>query len=129
MSSNLMQQALDGGVGQHALGVAQRAHHQAGVQLGGGDDGLLHVLVHRRLLRGDEARAHVHALGAQRQRRHQAAAVGHAAGGDEGHLQLLGRARQQDEVGHVVLAGVAAAFETVDRHRVDGVAELPVQPR
>jgi hypothetical protein len=49
----------------------------------------------------------------------QRAAVGHAARGDERDLELLGRARQQDEVGHVVLAGMAAAFEAVD---ADGVA-------
>jgi hypothetical protein len=107
-----------GGVAQHALGVAQRAHHQAGVEFAGRHDGQLDVLVHRRLLRGDEARAHVHAFGAQRQRRHQRAAVGHAARGDEGNLQLLGRARQQDEVGHIVLARVAAALEAVDADRV-----------
>jgi hypothetical protein len=36
-----------------------------------------------------EARAHVHAVGAERQGGDQRAAVGHAARGDEGDLQLL----------------------------------------
>ena len=42
---------------------------------------------------------------------HQRAAVGHAAAGDEGNVQLVRRAREQDEVGHVVLARMATAFE------------------
>ena len=40
----------------------------------------------------------------ERQRGDQRSAVGHAARGDERDRQLLGRARQQDEVRHVVLA-------------------------
>lgn len=41
----LGQQALYARVVQHAFGVAQRAHHQARVQLlAGGQDGLLHVV-------------------------------------------------------------------------------------
>ena len=62
-----LQQALGGGVGQHALGVAQRAHDQTGVELAGRHDGLLDLGMHGRLLRGNEARAHVHALRAHRQ--------------------------------------------------------------
>jgi hypothetical protein len=95
----LLEQAFDAGIGQHALGVAQRAHDQAGVQLAGRDDGVLHVLVDRGFLGGDEAGAHVHAVGAHGQGGDQLRAVGHAAGGDERDLQLLGGARQQDEVG------------------------------
>ena len=83
------------------------------------DQRILDVLVHRRFLGGDKARSHVHAGGAHRQRRDQAARVRHAAGGNERYFQFLGRARQQDHVGHVVFAGMAAAFEAVD---ADGVA-------
>ena len=89
------------------------------VELGCLDQRLLDVLVDRRFLGGDEARAHVHAGGAHRQRRDQAARIRHAAGGHERNLQFLCRARQQDHVRDVVLAGMAAAFETVD---ADGVA-------
>ena len=74
--------------------------------------------MHRGLPRGDEAGAHVHALGTQCQRGDQAAPIGHAAGGDEGDRQFVGRARQQDEVGDVVLARVTAALEAVDADRV-----------
>ena len=112
------QQALDRRVVEHTLGVAQRAHHQAGVKFAGGNDGVFDLLVNRRLYRGHESRAHVHALCAQRQRCHQAAPVGHAARGDKRNLQLFGRARQQDEVGHVVFAGVAAALKAVHAHRI-----------
>ncbi|MNT10746.1 hypothetical protein D3C72_1455910 [compost metagenome] len=113
-----LHEALHARVVDHALGVAQRPHDQARVEFRGVDDGLLHVGVHRRFLGGDEARAHVHALGAQRERSHEAAAIGHAARGDERDLQFFCRARQQDHVGHVVLAGVAAALEAVDAHGV-----------
>jgi hypothetical protein len=37
----------------------------------------------------------------------------------EGDLQFFGGARQQDHVGHVVFAGMSAAFKAVD---ADGVA-------
>ncbi len=115
----LLEQPVDRGVAQHAFGVAQRPHHESRVELGRGDDRLLDVLVHRRLLRRDEARAHVDAFGAERERSDQRSAVRHAAGCDERDLQLLGCARQQDEVRHVVLAGMTAALEAVD---ADGVA-------
>ncbi|MFK4665273.1 hypothetical protein ABIF76_006127 [Bradyrhizobium ottawaense] len=49
--------------------------------------------------------------------------VRHAAGGDEGDLQFLRRARQQDHVGNVVLAGMTAALEAVD---ADGIAADPL---
>jgi hypothetical protein len=35
-----------------------------------------------------------------------------------GNLQLLGGARQQDHVGHVVFAGMTAAFESIDAYGV-----------
>ena len=111
-------QALDRRIGQHAFGVAQRAHDEAGVEFGRGKDRLLHVLVHRRFLGGDEAGAHVHPLRAHRQAGDKAAPVGHAAAGDEGNVQLVRRAREQDEVRHIILARMAAAFETVDAHRI-----------
>ena len=114
----LFQQPLDGIVGEHPLGVAQRPHNQPRVEFGSRDDGALDLFVHRRLFGCDEAGAHVHALGAHGQRGDQAARIGHAAGRDKGDLQLVRRARQQDHVGDVVFARMAAAFEAVDRHRI-----------
>jgi hypothetical protein len=113
-----LQHPLHPTVVEHALGVAQVPHDQPRIQLGRRHDGLLHVLVNRRLPGGDEASPHVHAVRAQRQRGHQAAPIGHPARGDEGNLQLLGRARQEDEVGHVVLPRVPAALESVHAHGV-----------
>ena len=74
--------------------------------------------MHRRLFGGDEAGAHVHAVGTHGERGDQRTGIGHAAGGDEGDFQLVGGARQQDHVGNVVLTWVATAFETVDRNRI-----------
>ena len=74
--------------------------------------------MHRRLLRGDEARSHIHAGGAERQRGHQATRIGHAARCHEWNLQLFCRARQQNHVGHVVFTGMATAFKAVDAHGV-----------
>ena len=72
----------------------------------------------RRLFGGDEAGAHVHAVGAERERSDEAPRISHAAGGDERDFQLIGGARQQDHVGDVVLTGMAAALEAVDADRV-----------
>ena len=114
-----LEQMVDGGVLQHPLGIADRAHDQPRVEFGGRHQRLLDVVVDRRLLGGHEARAHVHALRAHRQRGNQTARIGHAARGHERDLQLIRGARQQDHVRDVVLAGMTAAFETVD---ADGVA-------
>ena len=51
--------------------------------------------VDRRLLGRDEARAHVHRLGAERQGRHQAAGIGEAAGGDHRDVHRIDRQRDQ----------------------------------
>ena len=69
-----------------------------------------------------EARAHVDAVGAQRQRGDQAAGVGEAAGGDHRDLDLLGGGRDQHQPGDVVLAGMAGALEAVDADAVDAEA-------
>ena len=74
--------------------------------------------MHGRFLGGDKTRAHVHAVRAQGQGRHETAAIRHAAGGDKRDLELVGRARQQNEIGNVIFAGVAAALEAVDAHGV-----------
>jgi len=54
---------LDGRICQHPLGIAQRPHDQARLQFIRRNQCLLDVVVRRRLLRGDEARAHVDAVG------------------------------------------------------------------
>ena len=74
--------------------------------------------MNRRFLGRHEPGAHVHPLGAQGERRHQTAGVGHSARRHEWNLQFLGRARQQDHVGQVILARVAAALEAVHTHGV-----------
>ena len=102
-----------------ARGVAHGAEDQFGLALVIGDDALLHELMDRAFLGAHEARAHVDALGAERQRRDQAAAVAEAARGDHRDLDLVGGGRDQDQAGRVVLAGMAGAFKAVDRDRVD----------
>ena len=80
---------------------------------------LLHVLMDRRFLRGDEAGSHVHALGAHGEGSDERAAIGHAAGRDEREFPTRhGRPGQEDHVRHVILAGVSAALEAVDRDRI-----------
>ena len=113
-----LQQTVDAGVLQHALGIPDRAHHKPGVELRRGNKRFLDVVVHRRLFRGDEARAHVHARSTHRERGDEATRIGHAARRNEWNLQLLRGARQQDHVGHVVFAGVPAALKTIDADRV-----------
>ena len=93
-------------------------HDQAGVQFRRRDDRLLHLVVHRRFFRRDEAGAHIHAVGAHREGSDQAARIRHAAGRDKGNRQFVGRTRQQDHIGDIVFARMAAALEPVHRYRV-----------
>ena len=99
--------------------VLPAAQHELRVRLRGVDDGLLDVVVDGGLERAHEARAHVDALGAQGQGRGQTLAVGEATGCDEGYVEGLARAGQEDEVGDVGLADVAGALEPVDGEEVD----------
>jgi len=62
---------------------------------------------------------HVDALSSQSQGRHETASIGHPAAGHERDLQFISRARQENEVGDIVLARAAATFEAID---ADGVA-------
>ena len=69
-----------------------------------------------------EPRAHVDAVGTQRQRRHQATAVGESARGDHRDVDLGRRRRDQHQAGDVVLAGMAGALEAVDADAVHAEA-------
>ena len=62
------------------------------VGLGGVDDGLLPVVVHRRLGGRHHPRAHLHALGAERERGGHGGPVDDAAGGDDRHVDPSARA-------------------------------------
>jgi hypothetical protein len=72
-----------------------------GVGLGGTDDRLLPVVVHRRLRCRHHARAHLHTLGTERERGGHRCAVGDAAGGDDRHVDLRAHERQQHHRRHV----------------------------
>src|SRR6266478_420132 len=74
-----LDQAFDALVLQHPLGVAKRAHDQPGVQFGRIEDGLLDVVMDRRLLSRDETSSHVDTAGTERERGDQAPRIGHAA--------------------------------------------------
>ena len=72
----------------------------------------------RCLCRGAEPRAHVHPFGAQRQRGRQPAPIADAAAGQHRDADLLGRRRDQDQAGDIILARVAGAFEAIDADHV-----------
>src|SRR5260370_32229684 len=76
----------------------------------------------RALFGAHETRAHVDAFGAQRQCRHQTAAVAEAARGDDRNFYFIGGYRDQDQARRIVLAGMARALKTVDRDRIDAPA-------
>lgn len=78
--------------------VGPPAQHEGRVRLVGLDDLLLDVLVDGRLDRAHEARAHVDAARAEAERGREALAVGETSRGDEGHLEGLPGAAEQDEV-------------------------------
>lgn len=116
-------------VAEEATRVAPPPQHEFRVRLLGFDDGPLDVVVDGRFDRAHEARAHVDALGPERQRRGEPLPVREAAAGDEGDLQALPGPAQQDEVCDVALAHVARALEAVDRQKVhaevDGALGVP----
>ena len=78
---------------QHALGVAQRAHHQPRVELGRRHERLLDVVVHRRFLVAMKRVPMFMPSAPSASAATRLAAVRHAARGDERHLQLLRRPR------------------------------------
>ena len=81
--------------------------------------------VHRALGRGDHARAHLHALGAQGEGRGHGAAVDDAAGGDHRHADLRADQRQQHHRRHLARVLEAAALAALDDQAVDaGVDRL-----
>jgi hypothetical protein len=84
-----------------------------------GDDLFLDQLMDRALFGAHEARAHVDALGAERQGGDQAAAVAEAAGGDHRDPHLVGGYRDENKPGRIVLAWMARALKPVDRNRID----------
>ena len=57
-----LDQAIYRRIAQHALSVAQGAHHQARIEFRCSDDGLLNIFMHWRFFRRDKARAHVHTI-------------------------------------------------------------------
>jgi hypothetical protein len=57
---------LDGRIGQHSLGIAQWPHDQTRLLFISRNQSLLDIVVRRRLLCGNKARAHVDVVGAER---------------------------------------------------------------
>ena len=67
---------------------------------------------------GHKARAHIDALGTQRQRRDQAATIAKSTGRNHRNLDLVGGCRYQNQARNIVLAGVAGALKAIDRDRI-----------
>lgn len=99
--------------------VPPPAQHELRIRLLRLHNGHLDIVMDGRFDRAHEPRAHIDALGAQRQRGREPLPVREAAAGDERDRQALPRPGQQDEVGDVALADVAGALEAVDGEEVD----------
>ena len=101
-----------------------------GAGLGRVDDRVLPVLVHGRLDGGHHAGAHLHALGAERERGGHRAPVDEAAGGDDRHVDLRRDERQQHHGRHVLRVLEPAALGALDHQPVDaGVDRLQRGPQ
>ena len=94
-----------------------------------GDDGvgvlgfqhlLLPRLVHAAFLHGEEARAALHALGAQREGGEHPPAIHDAAGGDDGDRNRRGNRRHERHSGQ--LADMSASFRALGHHGVGAEA-------
>lgn len=99
--------------------VAQRTKDQFGVAFGGFHETLFDGLVPRGLPGGDEPRAHVDAIGAQRQRGHESSRIAEAARSDHSNRNMLCSSWNQQEPRDVVFSRVPGALETIDRNSVD----------
>src|SRR5712671_5638694 len=76
----------------------------------------------RSFLSGTESRAHADALGAERERGDEPTAVRKPTGGQNRNFHLLGRRRNQDQAGDVVLARMTRALKAIDRDGIDAHA-------
>jgi hypothetical protein len=94
-----------------------------------GDDRVLVVGMHRALERGDEARAHGDALGAEREGRRHAAPVDDAAGRHDRHVDLLAHRLQQREGVHLLGIADAGALGALDDQPVDPGIDRLLRPR
>src|SRR5215831_3079001 len=101
-------------VAKYSRGVVQLSKHQARVALRRIDERLFDVRMNRRFLSRAEARAHVDALCAKRERCRHAAAVTDASGSDDRNLEFFDRGGNQNESADIVLARMTCAFEAVD---------------
>ena len=106
-------------VAEYARGIAHGAQDQRGRAFVGGDDRLLYLLMDRGLFGGHEARAHVDALAAQRERGDQTTCVGKATRRDHRNLDDVGGGWQQHEIWHIVLAWMPGAFEAIHADGID----------
>lgn len=97
---------------------ALRNGRKARLQFIGRNQRLLDVVMRRRLLRRNEARAHVDAVGTECQRGDKAPPIRHAAQGHERDLQLLGNPGSRIILGTSSSPGWPAALEPVDADRV-----------
>ena len=79
---------------------------------------LLDGIVDRRLDRTHKPRAHINALGAQRQRRREPLPVREAPRSNKRHTQTLPRPAQQDEIRDIVLANMSRTLKTIDRQKI-----------
>lgn len=72
----------------------------------------------RRFNGSAEARSHIDAVRAQRQRRGKPAPVAKATAGDHGNRQLVGSGGDQDQAWNIILARMPGTLKPVDRNRV-----------
>ena len=90
------------------------------VRVLGAEHLLLPRVAHGALVDGEEARAHLHALGTQREGRADAATVGDAAGGDDGNGNGLAHAGHERHGGE--LADVTTRLGALGDHGIDAKA-------
>jgi hypothetical protein len=120
------------GVADHAHGLARVASRDGRVLVADLGDALLVEFVGARLVGGDEARPHPHALRAERERRREPPAVHDGAGGQHGDVDGIHDLGHQGEGRHA--PGVSARLGALGHHHVaaralgrHGVAHLSTQ--
>ena len=92
-------------VARDPRGVAIAAKDQFGRPLIIGDQRRLEILMDRRFAGRAETGAHVDPVSPQRQRSDQPPAIAETATGQDRHADPVGRRRDQDQAGNIILAG------------------------
>ena len=106
-------------VRKESRGVLPPPEYERSVRFLRIDNGLLDVVVDRRLDGAHEPRSHVDTTRSESKRSSQSLTICEPSRGDKWHTQRLSCPAQQDKVGDIRLANMTGALESIDGQEID----------